>query len=131
MKYFSIVTFVCLVSVTGCSEKIDEVKFTDPAPHNMKFIPQNPGLNDEIKLVVYDDCTYNTLSGVKINGKIIDIEKKFNSMMKWPCMMRNDTITIGKLTEGTYQVNYKLLDIASPETPKITLSLTFNLLVSK
>jgi hypothetical protein len=126
-----VVFSVLLLLITSCNEEqVEQVKITDPAEHNMKFIPQNPGGNDEIKLVIYDDCNYNILSGIKQNGKIIDIEKKFNSMMKWPCMMRNDTILIGKLPEGTYRINYILIDIANQALPKITLSFTFNLVVS-
>jgi hypothetical protein len=97
----------------------------------MKIIPLNPGSNDEIKLVVTDDCTYNTLSGITRNGKTIDIEKQFNSMMKWPCVMRNDTLRIGKLPEGTYTVNYKLVDTSTHVTDPVALSFSFSLSVSR
>ena len=131
MKYTLLSTFVCFLFFVACTEQIDQEKITDPIENNMKIIPASPGSNTEISLVIYDDCTYNTLSGIKLNGKTIEIEKQFNSMMKWPCMMRNDTVIIGKLQEGTYSVNYRLKDIASLTAPVITLSLTFNLLVSK
>ena len=131
MKSIFVAFTVLILFIISCSEElVYQVKITDPAEHNMKFIPQNPNSNDEIKLVIYDDCNYNILSGIKQNGKIIDIEKKFNGMLKWPCMMRNDTILIGKLPEGTYMINYKLIDIANQALPKITLSFTFNLVVT-
>ncbi|BBE18692.1 hypothetical protein AQPE_2856 [Aquipluma nitroreducens] len=97
----------------------------------MKIIPDKPTANDEIKLVVFDDCTYNVLSGVTRNNKTIDILKQFNSMMKWPCVMKNDTILIGKLPEGTYIVNYKLLDTSTQVTNPISISFSFSLPVSK
>lgn len=124
---------VYLFSAVACTEQVDSesVKVSDPAEYNMKFVPQNPGSNDQIVLVIYNDCTYNALFGITKNGNTIDIEKRFNSMMKLPCMMRNDTILIGKLPEGAYAVNYKLFDIATPATPKIALSFAFNLVVSK
>ncbi len=97
----------------------------------MKIIPANPTNNDEIKLLVFDDCTYNLLSGVTRKGNTIDIQKQFNSMMKWPCMMKNDTILIGKLPEGKYTVNYKLVDISTYTTNPVVLSFSFLLPVSR
>jgi len=116
---------------TDCIMEDNEQEIADLAAQNMKIIPENPTSKDEIKLVVFDDCTYNILSGVEGNGKTIDIQKQFNSMMKWPCVIKNDTIMIGKLSQGTYTVNYKLVDIADPNSPQISRSLTFNLSVFK
>ena len=104
---------------------------TDPSGHNMKIITEKPTNKDKIKLVVYDDCAYNVLSGVTRKGQSIEIEKQFNSMMKWPCVMRNDTIRIGKLPEGTYTVNYKLVDTSTHVTDPVALSFSFSLSVSR
>ena len=124
---------MCLFYATACTDQTDSepLKFSDPAEHNMKFIPQNPGSNDQLKLVIYNDCTYNALFGITQNGNTIEIEKRFNSLMKLPCMMSNDTILIGKLPEGSYTINYKLSDIATPATPQIVLLYSFSLVVSK
>lgn len=127
----SIAVFVFSIVLFACSDQISEVQLTDLSEHNMKIIPESPGTKDEIKLVIYDDCTYNTLSKNKRTGKTIDIEKQFNSMMKWPCMMKNDTILIGKLPEGTYTVNYKLLDTSTQVTNPTALSFSFSLSVSQ
>ena len=119
----------------ACTEKVNDiqtqVQITDLSDHNMKIIPANPSSNDQIKLVVFDDCTYNTLSGVIRRDNAIEIRKEFNSMMKWPCVMKNDTILIGKLSEGTYTVNYKLIDLSTQVTDPNVLSFWFNLIVSK
>lgn len=115
----------------ACSDQVNEVQLVDLSMHNMKIIPDNPTSNDPIKLVIFDDCTYNVLSGVTRTDKTIDIRKQFNSMMKWPCVMKNDTILIGKLPEGTYTVNYKLLDTSTQVTDQTAISFSFSLPVSK
>lgn len=124
---------VFLLLSLACNEKliVPEVQLSDLSEYHMKIIPENPKSNVEIRLVVFDDCTYNVLSGVKINGMKIDIEKQFNSMMKWPCVINNDTILIGRLQEGTYTVNYKLVDLSTQVTDKNTLIFSFSLPVSK
>ncbi len=129
-----VVTFcIFLIVATACNDAVlvNDVKLSDLSEHNMKIIPNQPTSNDEIRLVVYDDCTYNNLSGVKLNGKTIVITKQFNSMMKWPCVMRNDTILIGKLPEGTYMVNYKLIDTSTQVSDPNSLSFWFSLPVLK
>lgn len=115
----------------ACSDHDNEVQLTDLSKHNMKIIPENPTSNDQIKLVVFDDCTYNVLSGVTRTNKTIDIQKLFNSMMKWPCIMKNDTILIGKLPIGSYNVNYTLIDISQQVPQNISVSFTFQLTVSR
>ncbi len=131
MKNIFLVALIAALGFAGCSdEKINE---GDPIlkENNMKIIPEEPTSKDEIKLIVFNDCDYNTLSGVKRTGKTIEVEKQFNSTMMRPCIQRNDTIRIGKLPMGVYSVNYKLVDTANPATPKIAQSLVFNLAVSK
>jgi len=112
-------------------DNLKEVQIVDLSSYNMKIIPENPKSNDEIKLVILGDCTYNVLSGFDRKGTNIDIEKHFNSLMKWPCSMQNDTISIGKLFPDDYTVHYKLLDIANTSSPQISLSISFNLTISK
>lgn len=128
--FFTSIVFFCFLF--SCTEKLtDEVQLVDLKEHNMKLLPLNPTANDEIRLVIFDDCTYNVLSGVSRRGNTIDISKQFNSMMKWPCVMQNDTILIGKLSAGNYTLNYKLVDISTQSSQPIVLSLSFNLVVSK
>lgn len=117
--------------VFACSDQVSEVELTDLSVHNMKIIPEKPTSNEQIKLVVFDDCTYNVLSGVTRSGNTIDIKKQFNSMMKWPCVMKNDTILIGKLPEGTYTVKYKLMDTSTQVANLTALSFSFSLPVFK
>jgi hypothetical protein len=135
MKKLVFILVVSLLFLFACTEKVNDVQtqlqISDLADHNMKIIPTNPSSNDQIKLVVFDDCTYNTLSGVIRRDNAIEIRKEFNSMMKWPCLMKNDTILIGKLPDGTYTVNYKLIDLSTQVNDPTALSFWFNLVVSK
>jgi len=132
MKQFILALIV--IFLFACNDeaiKVPEGQITDLSEHNMKLIPENLTTGDEIKLVVFDDCTYNVLAGITKNDHTIDIQKQFNSMMKWPCFQTNDTILIGKLPEGSYTVNYKLLDVSTQVSNPIALSFSFNLLVSQ
>ena len=119
------------VFMLACSDQVSDVQFSDLSKYNMKIIPDNSTSNDQIKLVVFDDCTYNILSGITRNDKTIDIQKQFNSMMKWPCFMKNDTILIGKLPEGSYNVNYTLIDISQQAPQNISVSFSFQMKVTR
>ena len=131
LKYFTISLITVLILALGCSKNIiPEIIFSEPSMHNMKFLPSNPSLSDEIKLVIYDDCKYNNLAGVIQNGHTIYIVKQYNSRMMLPCMITNDTIKIGILPAGSYIINYKLLDIA-PKPSATTINLNFSLIVQK
>ena len=127
MKQFTL--FGLIFFMLACSDQVSEVQFSDLSKYNMKIIPDNSTSNDQIKLVVFDDCTYNILSGITRNDKTIDIQKQFNSMMKWPCFMKNDTILIGKLPEGSYNVNYTLIDISQQAPQNISVSFSFQIKV--
>ena len=127
MKQFTL--FGLIFFMLACSDQVSEVQLTDISKYNMKIIPEKPTIEDQIKLVVFDDCTYNILSGVTRNDKTIDIQKQFNSMMKWPCFMKNDTILIGKLPLGSYNVNYTLIDISQQAPQNISVSFSFQMKV--
>ena len=113
----------------ACSNQVSEVQLADLSKYNMKIIPENPTSNDQIKLVIFDDCTYNILSGVSRTDNTIDIQKQFNSMMKWPCVMKDDTVLIGKLPQGSYNVNYTLIDISQQAPQNISVSFSFQMKV--
>lgn len=127
------VIFILFVILSACSEKVVEmpVVLSDPADHNMKFIPDNPTSGEDIFLVVFGECNYNILSGITRKATTITVRKQFNSMMKLPCALMNDTIPLGKLPEGIYTVNYKLVDISPVAKDSLALSLAFSLKVSR
>lgn len=122
---------ILYLSVSSCDVNDVQIRRDVLASHNMKVFPEKPTSSDVILLVIYDDCTYNILSKNKRTEQTIDIEKQFNSMMKWPCVQQNDTILIGKLPQGSYNVNYTLIDISQQPPLDISLSFTFQLGVAK
>jgi hypothetical protein len=136
MKYFNLLFVSFSLFIFACQkvnnqEPITDVQLADLGNYKMKILPDNLLSSSDVKLVIYDDCKYNALAGVKITGYTIDIEKQFNSMMKMPCFLTNDTILIGKLPTGSYTVNYKLVDLASYVKEKTTLAISFKLLVTQ
>ncbi len=134
MKYCYLLLVFFLLITTACSDQISEIQFNevqlaDLSTYKMKILPENPGSSDDVRLVVYEDCNYNVLKDIKRNGNTIDIEKQFNSMMKLPCMLRNDTISIGKLAIGTYMVYYRLVDLSTQANGPNTFAISFKLVV--
>lgn len=126
--------FTFLILWSGCQKQSDDVNYTaitDLSAYHMKILPPAPSAADNIRLVIMDDCQYNLLFSVTRTGNTIDIEKRFNSMMKMACLLRNDTITIGKLSAGDYRVNYRLVDLSTLVPDKIALAVSFDLNVSK
>ncbi len=127
-RYLLTMAFTGIILIISCQQPVIPIVIDDPATNKMKFLPSDPTIRDEIKLVIYDESSCNTLSGITRDGNTVHIVKQFNSMMMRPCFLRNDTIIIGKLPPGGYIINYKLLDVA--HTPfKIVSSLYFNLSV--
>ena len=117
----------------GCAKTTDptagvpEIPFSDLAGYKMKILPADATAGSSFALVVFDDCGYNRLTSVQKNGSLIEIDKQFNSRMMVPCLLRNDTIQLGILSKGTYRIVYKLMDVATPNDPRITFSLSFKL----
>lgn len=128
LRWIPVIVFFVIIA---CTEEVKEIEISDISEYNMKIIPDFPTSHDQVKLVIYDDCTYNVLSGINREGKFIVIEKQFNSMMKWPCIMKNDTIVIGQLPSGRYIIHYKLTDLSTQVTNTDNLSVYFNLNVSQ
>jgi len=131
MKRAIFALVLILLFSVACTEKDKVAQTVNHVGNNMKIIPDSPGSKDVIKLVIYNDCTYNLLSKNKRTGKTIDIEKQFNSLMKIACVMKNDTIVIGKLPQGSYNVNYTLIDISQQAPQNITFSFAFQFDVSQ
>lgn len=129
MKKIGVLAILFFMAFIRCSDMTADLQLDDLKAHNMKIIPENPVSGDDIKLVVFEDCTYNVLVGINRTGQTIEITKQFNSMMKWPCVMKNDTILIGKLPEGKYVINYKLEDVAPQTVTATVISLSFGLTV--
>jgi hypothetical protein len=111
------------------TSKEDENEITK---EDFKFavIPASPSTADEVKMVTYD-CKYNALASIATKGKDITIRKRFNSQMKWPCVLAYDTISLGKLKQGTYDVILLIIDTNPTVTDSISVQQTFAVTVTK
>lgn len=135
MRFFILPLLILLFS-NGCSDSVivppfPVVTIEDLSKYKMKILPEVPISSTEVRLVVYEECRYNKLVGVNRVGSTIAIEKQYNSMIMAPCVLTNDTISLGKLTVGTYRVDYKLVDIAYHPNAKTTVAVSFRLEVVK
>lgn len=128
LPFLILAAFSCTKDVS--QEQIPEIPINDLGKYNMKIIPESPASGDEVRLVIFQDCRYNKLTGLKRSGTVIDIVKQYNSMIMAPCVLTNDTIQIGKLPAGIYKINYRLVDIAVLPG-KTTFSVSFRLPVAR
>ena len=60
--------------------------------------------------MVTHDCKYNQLASVTVKGYDIEVKKRFNGQLKWPCIPHYDTIPLGRLNTGTYLVTLLIID---------------------
>lgn len=94
------------------------------------ILPADPTTKDQVKMVTHD-CKYNELASVKVKGKDIEVKKRFNSMMKWPCILAFDTIQLGQLKQGTYEVAFLIVDTNPNVIDSVSVQETVRLQVKK
>lgn len=97
--------------VFACSKE-ENNELLSLTENDFKVMPEKPSATDEISIVTYD-CGYNQLDEVKKDGFNIEVIKNFNSMMKQPCVLTLDTIPLGKLSAGTYQIKFIIVDLST------------------
>jgi len=110
-KYFVYFTIVILFLLAYCCKEsiiYEESRLLNS--DEFTFIPANPSTEQEVKMVYYG-CGYNETSSVTIYNRNILVIKKFNGSMKWPCILEYDTISLGNLEKGIYDVTLKIIDI--------------------
>jgi hypothetical protein len=124
MKFFATILKLVLVQAVmlvfqSCMDD------TPPEHHNnfhkkeTKLDPSNPTTNDVVKLITYD-CKYYQLASVSEKWNNIQIKKRFNSQMKWPCVLTYDTLSLGHLKKGKYSVNLIIIDTNPMVTDSIS-----------
>lgn len=110
-KFFTCLAIALLfVFIYGCNESFVQEDSNLLKSEEFTFIPKSPSANQEVKMVYYG-CDYNETSSVTIDKQDILVIKKFNGAMKRPCILAYDTISFGKLEEGSYLVTLKIIDI--------------------
>jgi len=92
--------------------------------------PISPTSQDEVKVITYD-CKYYALASVTERGKDFTIKKRFNSQMKWPCVLVYDSISLGKLKQGNYTVFILIVDTNPMVTDSISSVETLEIRVTK
>jgi hypothetical protein len=135
MKSFlaiSILILILIVLLISQSCLNDPVSNPDSVTGEFEFsiIPAEPTTADEVKLITYD-CKYNVLASITTKGKDITVKKRFNSQMKWPCVLRYDTISLGKLKQGNYSVILLIIDTNPSVTDSISMIETIAVKVLK
>ncbi|PKP30229.1 MAG: hypothetical protein CVU00_13795 [Bacteroidetes bacterium HGW-Bacteroidetes-17] len=108
MKKLNYLLIIFAISVISCTKTDDNVD----NDFNFEIIPLNPTSEDEMK-IVHTVCNYEQLKTLEINNFSILYQREFNSSMKQPCVIKNDTLILGKLQAGTYTYTYELIDISN------------------
>lgn len=103
--------FILLTILTACSKNDEKTQF-ELLQNEFIVKPSHPVTSDEVNIITYD-CSYNQFGYITKSGFDIEVVKHFNSMMKWACVLDYDTISLGKLTPGTYQLTLTLVDIST------------------
>jgi hypothetical protein len=106
-----LLAFMLLVICTACSKSEEKTQF-DLLENEFMVQPSHPVTSEEVNIITYD-CRYNQFAYINKSGFDIEVVKHFNSMMKWACVLDYDTISLGKLAPGTYQLTLTLVDIST------------------
>jgi hypothetical protein len=135
MKTFAIILKFILVLpvIIGFQACMDDT----PPEHNTvvdkketQILPSSPTTNDLVKIIT-NDCKYYVLASVSEKGKDILVKKRFNSQMKWPCVLVYDTISLGQLKQGNYSITLLIIDTNPMVTDSISSKETLTLAVVK
>jgi hypothetical protein len=114
----------------SCMDNEPEPSDHSQGKNKFNILPSEPTTKDEVRMVVYD-CKYNVLASVTSKGKDITVKKRFNSQMKWPCVLHHDTIPLGKLKQGNYTVVLLIVDTNPAVTDSIYVQEVLSLRVDK
>lgn len=111
-SFFPVVIVVYAVTLLfTCSCSDEPVKQENLVPGLNKFVtlPPTPSAKEMVYMVTHD-CKYNQLASVTVKGYDIEVKKRFNGQLKWPCILQYDTIPLGRLNTGTYLVTLLIID---------------------
>ena len=108
MKATLVILFV-VFTVIACEDDMNPRPLNELIENDFLFVPEYPESSDEIFMITYD-CKYNYLAYISIMNKNILVKKRFNSMMRLPCELSYDTISLGQLSAGIYDVVLQIVD---------------------
>jgi len=104
---FLAIVFSLMVGWTACNKTEDSNR--QLLENEFLVEPSVPSTTQEVKVITYD-CKYDQFGYINKKGFNIEVVKHFNSMMKLPCVLDYDTISLGKLIAGTYQLTFTIVD---------------------
>jgi hypothetical protein len=114
----------------ACLKEPEAHVYSIPEVENFTIRPSNPDSKDEVSMITYD-CKYYVLASVISKQKEITVKKRFNSQMKWPCILHYDTISLGRLSQGTYKIIMLIVDTNPMVKDSISVQQTLALEVGK
>lgn len=111
---FTFALFLLTFFLTGNSEA------QPPTIDSLRIIPTNPTTNDTVQLISYTTFAYSGCSlgssSVSIIGTNITVHTSYNTGIGPAFCNSIDTLVIGKLYAGTYELTCHLADTAPPTT---------------
>lgn len=107
---FSLALFTVLVFCGKETILYDSPEFLEA--EEFTFIPEKPKANKNVSMVFYG-CGYYETKSVLVNSPNIWVVKKFNGAMRRPCILEFDTISLGNLKAGQYEVTLQIIDTNS------------------
>jgi hypothetical protein len=119
-----------MLGFPSCLEEPQKQVDDPPEIGEFTILPSSPVSKDEVNMVTYD-CKYYMLASVLTHAKEITVKKRFNSQMKWPCVLYYDTIPLGRLTQGTYKIVLLIVDTNPMVKDSISVQQTLSLEVAK
>lgn len=106
-----LVVALLIIFLNNCKEEPEEyVAPEDLDISEFTFLPEKPTSKSETQMLFYG-CSYFQTTSIIITDDEIEVRKHFNSRLKWPCVLLNDTIPIGKLKQGDYIVTLEIIDL--------------------
>jgi hypothetical protein len=137
MKFLGFLFLLWLILVPFVQSCMDDTPPEHPDDINItaekietQVLPAAPTTKDEVSFITYD-CKYYVLSSVLTRGKSITVKKRFNSMMKLPCVLVHDTIALGLLKQGSYTLTFLIIDSNPAVADSISFRQTLNLVVER
>jgi hypothetical protein len=119
-----------IILIWSCAEDHDRYGLTFPSTDKFLILPSIPVSGSQVSMVTCD-CKYNILASVTQSGNEITVKKRFNGQLKWPCILQNDTIPLGRLNEGSYRVTLLIIDTNPFVNDSISVKETITLNVGK
>jgi len=104
---FVFITVLCLSCRDNTSEDTNEVILS---LNEFMFLPEVPTSKENTSVIFYG-CSYYSTTKVSVGNPEILIRKHFNSQLKWPCVLSYDTISLGKLKKGDYEIKFEIIDL--------------------